>query len=111
MVEHGKSHVVVLGGGFGVLAYFQHFRHSSIGTGAPWPRSAARRRWPWLAGLFVHLIFLIGFRNKLTVLLRWAYSYIASRRGARVIPGQPRKPDPGPREGGLPDACWQRLAC
>jgi NADH dehydrogenase len=41
----------------------------------------------WLAWLFVHLIFLIGFRNKLAVLLDWAYSYIAYRRGARLIIG------------------------
>ena len=39
----------------------------------------------WLAWLFVHLIFLIGFRNKLAVLLDWAYSYIAYKRGARII--------------------------
>jgi NADH dehydrogenase len=29
----------------------------------------------WIAWLFVHLIFLIGFRNKLAVLLQWIYSY------------------------------------
>ena len=41
----------------------------------------------WLAWLFVHLIFLVGFRNKLAVLLNWAYSYLAYRRGARIIVG------------------------
>ena len=45
----------------------------------------------WLAWLFVHLIFLIGFRNKLAVLLQWAYSYFAYKRGARIIAGLPRK--------------------
>jgi NADH dehydrogenase len=39
----------------------------------------------WLAWLLVHLIFLIGFRNKLAVLLQWAYSYFAYKRGARLI--------------------------
>jgi len=39
----------------------------------------------WLAWLFVHLIFLIGFRNKIAVLINWAYSYFAYRRGARII--------------------------
>ncbi len=41
----------------------------------------------WLAWLGVHLIFLIGFRNKLAVLLQWAYSYFAYKRGARIITG------------------------
>jgi NADH dehydrogenase len=39
----------------------------------------------WLAWLFVHLIFLIGFRNKVAVLMNWAYSYFAYKRGARII--------------------------
>ena len=39
----------------------------------------------WIAWLFVHLIFLIGFRNKITVLINWIYSYFAYRRGARII--------------------------
>jgi NADH:ubiquinone reductase (H+-translocating) len=41
----------------------------------------------WLAWLGVHLIFLIGFRNKLAVLLQWAYSYFTYKRGARIITG------------------------
>ena len=39
----------------------------------------------WLTWLFVHLIFLIGFRNKLSVLMQWAYSYFAYKRSARII--------------------------
>ena len=50
----------------------------------------------WLAWLLVHLIFLIGFRNKLAVLLQWAYSYFAYKRGARIITGLPREPVSGP---------------
>jgi len=41
----------------------------------------------WLAWLFIHLLFLIGFRNKLSVLLSWTYSYWTFKRGARVIYG------------------------
>ena len=41
----------------------------------------------WIAWLGVHLLFLIGFRNKLSVLLQWTYSYFTYRRGARVISG------------------------
>jgi NADH dehydrogenase len=49
----------------------------------------------WLAWLLVHLIFLIGFRNKLAVLLQWAYSYFAYKRGARIITGLSREPANG----------------
>ena len=41
----------------------------------------------WVAWLFVHLIFLVGFRNRLAVLLQWAYSYVAYKRGARIVTG------------------------
>lgn len=41
----------------------------------------------WLAWLFVHILFLIGFRSKVAVLVNWAYSYVAFRRSARIITG------------------------
>jgi NADH dehydrogenase len=41
----------------------------------------------WLAWLAVHLLFLIGFRNKFSVLIQWIYSYFMYRRGARIITG------------------------
>lgn len=39
----------------------------------------------WLAWLFLHLVFLIGFRNRMGVLINWAYSYFTYDRGARLI--------------------------
>jgi len=39
----------------------------------------------WLAWCFVHILYLIGFRNRLTVLIQWLSSYFTSRRGARLI--------------------------
>jgi NADH dehydrogenase len=41
----------------------------------------------WIAWLSVHLIFLVGFRNRLSVLIQWTYSYVTYKRGARVITG------------------------
>ena len=41
----------------------------------------------WLAWLFIHLVFLIGFRNKLVVLLQWAWAYLVDQPGARVVTG------------------------
>ena len=39
----------------------------------------------WLAWLFIHVIFLVGFRNRLSVLFNWAYAYVTYGRGARLI--------------------------
>jgi NADH:ubiquinone reductase (H+-translocating) len=39
----------------------------------------------WLAWLFVHILYLIGFKNRVTVFLEWTWSYLFSRRGARLI--------------------------
>ena len=38
----------------------------------------------WVAWLFVHLVFLMGFRNRLVVFLTWAWSYLTWGRGARL---------------------------
>ncbi len=42
----------------------------------------------WLAWLFIHLVFLVSFRNKITVLASWAYAYFTYGRGARLITGR-----------------------
>ena len=39
----------------------------------------------WFLWLAVHLLFLIGFRNKAVVMLQWAYAYVGYRPGARVF--------------------------
>jgi NADH dehydrogenase len=41
----------------------------------------------WLAWLFVHILFLIGFRNRVLVMIQWAWSYFTYERGARLITG------------------------
>ncbi len=43
----------------------------------------------WLAWSVVHLLFLIGFRNKLSVLMHWVYAYLTYKRGARIITAPP----------------------
>ncbi len=45
----------------------------------------------WLAWMLIHVLFLIGFRTKLFVMLSWAWSYVTFRRGARLITGTPEK--------------------
>ena len=39
----------------------------------------------WLAWLFIHILYLIGFKNRLSVFAQWVWSYVFSKRGARLI--------------------------
>ena len=41
----------------------------------------------WWFWLFLHIMYLAGFRNRLSVLIEWAYSYFTYERGARLITG------------------------
>jgi len=52
----------------------------------------------WLAWLVIHLFFLIGFRNRIMVMMDWAWSYVAYSHSARLIT-EPREPAPveGPK--------------
>jgi NADH dehydrogenase len=43
----------------------------------------------WLLWLFIHLMYLAGFQNRLVVFLRWGFSYLTFNRGARLITGTP----------------------
>ena len=44
----------------------------------------------WLSWLFIHIFFLIGFRNRIVVMIQWAWSYLTYERGARLITGESR---------------------
>jgi NADH dehydrogenase len=44
----------------------------------------------WLIWLFVHLISLIGYQNRLLVLVQWAWNYFTRNRSARLITGESR---------------------
>jgi NADH:quinone reductase (non-electrogenic) len=46
----------------------------------------------WLSWLFIHIFFLIGFRNRLLVFIQWAWSYLTYERGARLITGSSELP-------------------
>ncbi len=41
----------------------------------------------WLAWLFLHLVFLIGFKNRIVVLVQWLVAYVTRQRGVRLITG------------------------
>ncbi|MGC2648091.1 MAG: NAD(P)/FAD-dependent oxidoreductase [Candidatus Sulfotelmatobacter sp.] len=46
----------------------------------------------WLAWLFIHILFLVGFQNRVLVLTQWAWSYFTYERGARLITGSTNLP-------------------
>ena len=46
----------------------------------------------WLAWLFIHLLYLVEFENRLLVLIQWAWNYLTWNKGARLITGATRPP-------------------
>jgi NADH dehydrogenase len=73
------------------------FRYHDKGTMATIGRRAAIAQFPsgvvirgtlgWLSWLGLHLVYLIGFRNKLTVLVNWSWRYLSWTSGPRIIVG------------------------
>ncbi len=70
-----------------------------------WPFKAHMSGFPaWLTWLTVHIFFLIGFRNRLSVMAAWAWTYFTFTRGARLItgdqtlPGWTEQTEAGPTE-------------
>ena len=43
----------------------------------------------WLAWLFIHLMNLVEFENRLLVVIQWAWNYFTRNRSARLITGEP----------------------
>lgn len=70
------------------------FRYWDKGTMATIGRNKAvadlkfvhlKGRLAWLAWLFVHILFLVGFRNRVLVFIQWAWAYLTFDKGARLI--------------------------
>ena len=49
------------------------------------PRVRFSGLFAWLTWLAVHIVYLIGFRNRMLVLIEWAWSYFTFQRSARII--------------------------
>jgi NADH dehydrogenase len=81
-----------------VFRYFDKGDMATIGRKA----AVARIVWPfkanwsgfmaWMTWLVVHIFFLIGFRNRLSVFRSWAYTYISFQEGVRLIVGSQELP-------------------
>jgi NADH dehydrogenase len=76
---HDKGSLAVIGRGAGVAAF------------SKWRWSGRAAWWAWL---LVHIYYLIGFRNRVLVLLQWAWAYLTWQRGARLITGGPKPEAP-----------------
>ena len=68
-----KGNLAVIGRAAGV-AQFGHFHFSGVIA--------------WLLWLFVHLMYLVNFQNRLIVFIRWGFAYLTYNRGARLITGR-----------------------
>ncbi|MBV9880203.1 MAG: NAD(P)/FAD-dependent oxidoreductase, partial [Gemmatirosa sp.] len=60
-------------------------RHRAVAAFGKLQFKGALAWWLWL---FVHLLYLVGFRNRASVLIQWAYAYLTSQRGVRLIAGE-----------------------
>ncbi len=70
--------------------YFDKGNLAVIGRAAAVAELGKVHLWGWIAWmiwLFVHIAYLIGFDNRLVVMMEWAYSYFTFNRGARLITG------------------------
>ena len=78
--------------------YFDKGDMATIGRA----RAIADVKWPfhahwggflaWMTWLVVHIYFLVGFRNRIAVMLQWAWTYVTLGHGARLITGSQRLP-------------------
>ncbi len=64
---------------------------TNIGWLGPLGRQSGFRA--WLLWLGIHIFYLMGFSNRLIVLIRWAWSFLTHGRATRLITGQPLLPD------------------
>jgi NADH dehydrogenase len=102
------------------------FRYHDKGSLATIGRAAAVAQFPgfkitgyfaWMAWLFIHIMFLVGFRNRVLVIIQWAWSYFTFERGARLITDEVGKlrelrasPDSKLGESSTPEAVERRRA-
>jgi NADH dehydrogenase len=60
-------------------------RNKAVVDLSPWKLPGFGGFLAWCAWLFIHILYLVGFRNRLSVLMQWAYAYLTYQRGARLI--------------------------
>ncbi|MEO6025265.1 MAG: NAD(P)/FAD-dependent oxidoreductase [Candidatus Binatia bacterium] len=72
------------------FAYVDKGNLATIGRAAAVAHIGRMKLWglaAWVLWLVVHIMFLVGFRNRVVVLINWAWAYLTLSRGARLITG------------------------
>ncbi|MCU0633577.1 MAG: NAD(P)/FAD-dependent oxidoreductase [Gemmatimonadaceae bacterium] len=89
---HAGRMVARLARGEGTVPFVYHHkgdlatigRHKGVAKLGPLTLSGVLAWWTWL---FIHLLYLVGFRNRVSVLLQWGYAYVTFQRGVRLLNG------------------------
>jgi NADH dehydrogenase len=98
--QEGAYVAKVIGSRIGARKHPGPFKYNDLGTMAVIGRSHAiavllgvklTGRVAWLAWSLVHLLLLIGFRNRIIVFTNWAWAFVTYGRGSRLVVGKPRK--------------------
>lgn len=99
--QQGAYVAKVIGSRIGACKHPGPFKYTNLGTMAVIGRSHAiallggmklKGRLAWLAWSLVHLLLLIGFRNRIVVFTNWAWAFFTYGRGSRLIVGRSRGP-------------------
>lgn len=92
MAENLAQNLISLHKGDGeIVQAFEYFDKGSMATigrnkaVVDWKNMHFKGRLAWMMWMFVHLLFLIGFRNKLVVFVNWVWSYFTYDKGTRLI--------------------------
>jgi NADH dehydrogenase len=72
---------------------YAEFHYKNLGNMATIGRNAAIADLGWLLWLFIHIVWLIGFRNRILVLVQWAGAYLTYQRSVRLITGNLSRKD------------------
>ena len=99
--QQGAYVAKVIASRLGLQKHPGPFKYTNLGTMAVIGRSHAiavlfglklKGRLAWLSWSLVHLLLLIGFRNRIMVFTNWAWAFFTYGRGARLVVGKARKP-------------------
>jgi NADH:ubiquinone reductase (H+-translocating) len=77
------------------FSYFDKGIMATVGRASGLAQARGLKLWGflgWLAWLFIHLLFIVEFRNRALVLLQWMWGYFTFQRGARLITGEAWQP-------------------
>lgn len=102
MGEHAADNIMAAAIGHTTepFEYFDKGMMATVGRASGIAQSGKLKLWGflgWLAWLFIHILYLIGFRNRLQVIIQWSWAWFTFGRSARLITGTtppPRKLEP-----------------